>query len=90
MYETSCHWVDLIQIFICNLGCNAILNRHNGTLTSPAFGHANYPHNQKCTYKIRHPEGGKLSMIFSYLDVHPTDSVQVRQSFINIACSLSP
>jgi hypothetical protein len=59
-------------------GCNAILNRHNGTLTSPAFGHSNYPHNQKCTYKIRHPDGGKLSMIFSFLDIHPTDYVQVR------------
>ena len=56
------------------------MNRHNGTLTSPAFGHANYPHNQKCTFKIRHPEGGKLSMIFSYMDIHPTDYVQVRGS----------
>lgn len=58
-------------------GCNAVINRFNGTLTSPAFGQANYPHNLKCTYRIRHPEGGKLSMIFSHMDIHPTDSVQV-------------
>jgi hypothetical protein len=60
-----CLHVLLIERILCP-GCNAILNRHNGTLTSPAFGHANYPHNQKCTYKIRHP-GANVSKLFFFL-----------------------
>ncbi len=63
-----------------SIGCDMTLTVRNGTVTSPAFGSAPYPHNQECTYRIRHPEGQgrRVSMAFRHLDLHPTDVVQVR------------
>ena len=59
-------------------GCSAIINQHNGTLQSPAYAlGADYPANQECVYRIRHPEGGRLSMIFTDLNIHPTDKIEV-------------
>ena len=58
-------------------GCNAIITKRNGTVHSPAFGSSNYPTNQECVIRIRDPAGGKLSLMFQQMDVHPTDFVQV-------------
>ena len=59
-------------------GCDMTLDVRNGTVSSPAFGSAPYPHNQECTYRIRHPEGnGRVSMAFMHLDLHPTDVLEV-------------
>ena len=62
-------------------GCNVVINQFNGTLTSPAFGKSEidgYPPNQECIYTIRNPSGTRLSMMFTSLDVHNSDKVQVR------------
>ena len=59
-------------------GCSSIIDTYNGTLSSPAYGiGAEYPANQDCVYRIRHPEGGKLSLLFSELNLHPTDKIEV-------------
>lgn len=66
-------------------GCDMTLtDLANGTLSSPAFGTgAPYPHNQECTYRVAHPDGPgggrRVSMVFRHLDLHPSDTVQVRQ-----------
>ena len=59
-------------------GCDAVLAVHNGTLTSPAYGSASYPNNQVCTYRIRHPEGNGISLMFLDMNLHPSDFVEVR------------
>jgi len=59
------------------IGCNAIINQANGTLESPAYGVASYPHNQDCVYRVRHPTGGRLSMRFNDLRLHSSDKIQV-------------
>ena len=73
------------------LGCNAVINRFNGTLSSPAFGKPEsngYPPNQECIYTIRHPSGNRLSMMFTNLDLHTSDRVQVtHKSFNNQFCA---
>ncbi len=63
-------------------GCDMSTSDRNGTLSSPAFGAAGasggYPHNQECTYVVRHPDGaGRISMVFTHMDVHPSDVVEV-------------
>ena len=59
------------------VGCDATINQANGTLSSPAYGVAPYPHNQDCTYRVRHPEGGRLSIRFSDLRLKSPDRIQV-------------
>ena len=59
-------------------GCNTIVTKRNGTIHSPAYGSSDYPTNQECVIRIRDPEGGRLSMKFTNMDVHFTDVVQVR------------
>lgn len=61
-------------------GCSAVINAYNGTVLSPAYNAAHadeYPANQECVYRIIHPEGGKLSLMFDDFDVHPSDKVEV-------------
>nr|XP_022919679.1 sushi, von Willebrand factor type A, EGF and pentraxin domain-containing protein 1 isoform X1 [Onthophagus taurus] len=58
-------------------GCKAMIVAKNGTLTSPAFGLANYPSNQECLFKIKNPGGGPLSLNFIKFDVDKSDNVQV-------------
>jgi len=59
------------------VGCDAIFNQANGTLESPAYGVEDYPPNQECTYRVRHPEGGRLSMRFNDLQLHSSDKIEV-------------
>ena len=33
---------------------------------------------QECTYRVRHPEGGRLSMRFNDLQLHSSDKIEVR------------
>ena len=71
-----------IKCYVIFPGCNVVINQFNGTLTSPAFGKSEidgYPPNQECIYTIRNPAGTRLSMMFTSLDVHNTDKVQVRE-----------
>ena len=71
-------------------GCNAIITKKNGTVHSPAFGSSDYPLNQECVIRIRDPEGGRLSMMFTDMDVHPTDLVQVRNAQCKMETYLWP
>jgi len=59
-------------------GCEQILTAANGSVSSPAFGLAQYPSNQDCTYLIRRPKGGPLSLRFTHFDLDDADFVQVR------------
>ena len=43
-------------------GCSITVESLEGKITSPAFGVANYPNNQECTYLIKRPGGGRLSL----------------------------
>lgn len=58
-------------------GCKATIVSRNGTLTSPAYGLANYPSNQECLYKIKNPGGGPLSLVFNNFNVDKSDNVQI-------------
>ena len=58
-------------------GCNVIINRPNGTIESPAYGVGGYPGSQECTYRVLHPEGGRLSMRFNDVRLDPSDKIQV-------------
>ena len=61
-------------------GCNVVINRYDGKINSPAFGKpetGGYPPNQECIYTLRHPAGTKLSMMFTHLDLHASDTIQV-------------
>lgn len=58
-------------------GCRATIVTANGTVSSPAYGLADYPSNQECLLRIRNPSGSALSLKFNYFNVHPSDSVQV-------------
>jgi hypothetical protein len=60
-------------------GCNVTLDLANGTLLSPAYESASYPLNQKCFYRLKHPVGGRLSLLFMEmrLDDEGRDTVRV-------------
>ncbi|KAG8295757.1 calcium ion binding [Homalodisca vitripennis] len=58
-------------------GCRATVETANGTVSSPAYGLADYPSNQECLMRIHNPSGSALSLKFDYFNVHPSDSVQV-------------
>jgi len=58
-------------------GCDVTLDKYNGSLSSPAFGSKAYPHNQECVYRVRHPDGGRVSLAFHHMDLHPSDTVEV-------------
>lgn len=58
-------------------GCKATIVARNGTIESPSFGLNDYPNNQECLYKIKNPDGGRLSLKFVNFDVHTSDHVQV-------------
>jgi hypothetical protein len=40
-----------------------------------------YPANQMCTYHIRRPDGGRISLRFTDFNVDPSDKVEVCFSF---------
>ncbi|KAI8115214.1 CUB and sushi domain-containing protein 1 [Lucilia cuprina] len=58
-------------------GCKATISARNGTVTSPAFGLADYPKNQECFFTIRNSMGSPLSLKFDKFMVHKSDNVQV-------------
>ncbi|CAG7724478.1 unnamed protein product [Allacma fusca] len=58
-------------------GCEQVLTSSNGSIASPAFGLTNYPSNQDCTYVIKRPKGGPLSLRFTHFDLEEADFVQV-------------
>ncbi|XP_073822904.1 sushi, von Willebrand factor type A, EGF and pentraxin domain-containing protein uif isoform X2 [Musca autumnalis] len=58
-------------------GCKATITARNGTVTSPAFGLADYPKNQECYFTIRNSMGSPLSLKFVKFMVHKSDNVQV-------------
>lgn len=58
-------------------GCKATIIAANGTLTSPAFGLANYPSNQECIFKVKNPKRGPISLKFDDFSIHKSDVVQV-------------
>ncbi|TMW45144.1 hypothetical protein DOY81_009775, partial [Sarcophaga bullata] len=58
-------------------GCKATISARNGTVTSPAFGLADYPKNQECFFTIRNSMGLPLSLKFDKFIVHKSDNVQV-------------
>uniref|UniRef100_A0A1A9UCN5 Uncharacterized protein n=1 Tax=Glossina austeni TaxID=7395 RepID=A0A1A9UCN5_GLOAU len=58
-------------------GCKATITARNGTVTSPAFGLADYPKNQECYFTIRNSMGSPLSLKFNKFMVHQSDNVQV-------------
>ncbi|XP_054265760.1 uncharacterized protein LOC128988471 [Macrosteles quadrilineatus] len=58
-------------------GCRATVDTANGTVSSPAYGLADYPSNQECLLRIHNPSGSALSLKFDYFNVHPSDTVQV-------------
>ena len=49
----------------------------NGTLSSPAFGMAPYPCNLDCLIRIKNPNSGPLSLKFDFMNIHPSDFVQI-------------
>lgn len=59
------------------LGCEQVLSVANGSISSPAFGLSPYPSNQECTYLIKRPKGGPLSLKFTSFDLDDADFVQV-------------
>lgn len=58
-------------------GCRATITDFNGTLSSPAFGLANYPSNLDCLIRIKNPTNGPLSLKFDALNLHQSDVVQI-------------
>ncbi|ODN06404.1 Fibropellin-1 [Orchesella cincta] len=58
-------------------GCEQVLTVANGSISSPAFGLSPYPSNQECTYLIKRPKGGPLSLRFTHFDLDDGDFVQV-------------
>lgn len=58
-------------------GCKATITARNGTVTSPAFGLADYPKNQECYFTIRNNARAPLSLKFDKFTVHKSDNVQV-------------
>ncbi|XP_069982834.1 uncharacterized protein uif isoform X2 [Penaeus vannamei] len=58
-------------------GCSVTIEASKGTITSPAFGISDYPTNQECSYLIKRPGGGSLSLKFNAFDVEEKDAIQV-------------
>ncbi|XP_063614589.1 sushi, von Willebrand factor type A, EGF and pentraxin domain-containing protein 1-like isoform X2 [Penaeus indicus] len=58
-------------------GCSVTIEASKGTITSPAFGISDYPTNQECSYLIKRPGGGSLSLKFNAFDVEEKDTIQV-------------
>ncbi|XP_071520140.1 uncharacterized protein uif isoform X2 [Panulirus ornatus] len=58
-------------------GCSVNIDAVKGTISSPAYGVSQYPTNQECSYLIKRPGGGPLSLKFSDFDVEEKDTVQV-------------
>lgn len=58
-------------------GCELEYQAEAGNISSPAFGVANYPHNQNCVYRIARPSGGSLSLHFKDFDVANDDHLQL-------------
>lgn len=67
----------IVNGFCAFTGCRATVETANGTVSSPAFGLANYPSNQECLIRIHNPSNSALSLKFDFFAVHPSDSVQV-------------
>ena len=65
-------------------GCDAIITQRNGTVHSPAFGSSAYPTNQECVLRVQDPMGGKISLKFTDMDIHPSDVVQVCETITYI------
>ena len=65
------------------VGCEQVLSAANGSVSSPAFGLGQYPSNQDCTYLIKRPKGGPLSLRFTHFDLDEADFVQVRNMDFN-------
>ncbi len=76
------HIHDLIFTCLFLLGCEQVLTVANGSISSPAFGLAPYPSNQECTYLVKRPKGGPLSLRFTHFDLDDGDFVQV--SFLHL------
>ncbi|XP_045614794.2 uncharacterized protein uif isoform X1 [Procambarus clarkii] len=58
-------------------GCSVTMDANKGIISSPAYGIREYPTNQECSYLIRRPGGGPLSLRFNDFVVENKDTVQV-------------
>ncbi|XP_076035426.1 sushi, von Willebrand factor type A, EGF and pentraxin domain-containing protein uif [Oratosquilla oratoria] len=58
-------------------GCVINMEAMHGRVTSPAYGIEEYPTNQECTYLLKRPNHGRLSLKFDDFEVETKDSVQV-------------
>lgn len=43
-------------------GCSVTIDASQGMISSPAYGISDYPTNQECSYLIKRPGGGPLSL----------------------------
>ncbi|XP_067122803.1 uncharacterized protein [Centruroides vittatus] len=71
-------------------GCEVELIASAGNITSPAYGVVNYPTNQICTYSIRLPTPGPLSLKFDDFKVADDDFVQIYDGSSNNGVRLHP
>lgn len=84
---------EIVNFVLLFLGCEQVLTVANGSISSPAYGLQPYPSNQECTYLIKRPKGGPLSLRFTHFDLDDGDFVQVslsvlkEQCFVPILCS---
>lgn len=58
-------------------GCEIEYQSDSGNITSPAFGVADYPTNQHCTYRLGRQGTGSMSIHFDNFDVVSDDVVQI-------------
>lgn len=57
----------------------------NGTVSSPAYGLAQYPGNLECLIRIKNPSSGPLSLKFDAMSLHSSDHVQVSITLTPVA-----
>lgn len=60
-------------------GCSLQLGDASGTVVSPGYliQGANYPANQTCSYDVVVPGLQTATLIFSAVDIHPSDEIKV-------------
>jgi len=69
------------------LVCGGMLTTHMGTLASPNYPGL-YAHSRQCTWNIRVPEGQKVMLTFSDMDLEDSSGNFCFNDFVDVRITL--
>ena len=80
MLQHICKRVRFYFLKLVVSGCSIHLGEGSDTVVSPGYliEGANYPANQTCIYDVTVPGLETVTLVFSAIDIHPSDEIKVR------------